>query len=33
MDAGFRADCISIEGKNAVLGVLGLLAVAYKENR
>lgn len=31
IDAGFRADCISIEGKNAGLSVLGLLAVAHKE--
>ena len=31
IDAGFAADCIRIEGVNAGLGVMGLLAVARKE--
>ena len=31
IDAGFAADCIRIEGVNAGLGIMGLLAVAQKE--
>jgi hypothetical protein len=31
IDAGFPANRISIEGKNAGLGLLGLLALAHKK--